>query len=184
MSIQTISTTGWIQTHSGRYIDLLNPKPEDIDIKDIAHHLSLICRFNGACKEFYSVAEHCFFSTGQIMDPRLRPAALLHDAAEAYVGDLISPIKNLLPEFKKIEERIQSVIYERFNIRLSDADRQEMKKVDMVMLATERRDLMPRDGQVWEATKEIKVLPFHLEKLDSKLAKRTYLRRAEQLGIE
>ena len=123
--IKTVGIKGVIQTFSGKYINILDPQPQDFAIEDIAHHLSMLCRFNGASKYFYSVAEHSYLVSHHIKDD-LKAAALLHDAAEAYVGDLISPLKSLLPEFKAIEDNIQSAIYNKFGIELSEADEHEI----------------------------------------------------------
>lgn len=180
------------QTYSGLYLDILNPKPEDILLTDIAHHLSLLCRFNGACSQFYSVAEHCLLASQYcdfIVPPllrnrELRAAALLHDAAEAYLGDLISPLKKVLPQFKVIEDRLQNVIYERFNICLSNKDRIELKKIDLTMLSIERRDLMPQDGSQWESLEGIPHISQTILKLDSFSAKLSFLSQAHFCGLD
>jgi len=95
-------TMYWLQTYTGKKIDLINPTREMVDIEDIAHALSMICRFNGHCRDFYSVAEHSVMvevignqislSSEPISDFQ-RLALLLHDAAEAYIGDFTTPLK-------------------------------------------------------------------------------------------
>src|SRR5690242_11754504 len=82
----------WMQTYTGRRFWPLDPRVDDIDIGDIAHHLSLVCRFAGACREFYSVAQHCV-GVSYVCDPKDALWGLLHDAAEAYVGDMVRPLK-------------------------------------------------------------------------------------------
>lgn len=104
-----------IITYSGIYIDLLNPKEEDINIYDIAHQLSNHCRFGGAIKSFYSVAMHSVEVASKCPD-EYKLVGLLHDASEAYLCDIPTPIKNLLPEYLKIEERFMKVISSKFNI--------------------------------------------------------------------
>lgn len=94
-----------INTFSGIEFDLLNPNPNDIDIEDIAHELSMLCRFNGHCKEFYSVAEHSVYVSYEI-DEEFALIGLLHDAAEAYLGDVPTPLKKLLPEFKRADNQL------------------------------------------------------------------------------
>jgi len=85
----------WILTYTGKRFDTLNPKPEDICIEDIAHALSMICRFGGHCRQFYSVAQHCLLVSCNLpVEAELW--GLMHDAAEAYVGDVVTPIKRLL----------------------------------------------------------------------------------------
>jgi len=82
----------WFLTFTGRQFYPLDPCPEDIDIHDIAHHLSLICRFNGACRVFYSVAQHCCIVSDALARPyKLR--GLLHDGTETYFGDMIKAIE-------------------------------------------------------------------------------------------
>ena len=88
----------WCQTFTGKKVDILCPTPEMVDIEDIAHALSMTCRFGGHCREFYSVAEHSVLveQMGRYSlhcsDPRIIMLLLLHDAAEAYIGDIITPV--------------------------------------------------------------------------------------------
>lgn len=128
-----VCAKGVVITYSGIEFDLLNPQPDMILIEDIAHHLSFLCRFNGATRHFYSVARHCLmaerFVTGQDSNKR-RLMVLLHDAAEAYVGDMVTPLKQLLPEFKKIEQLIQQRIFQKFCGYVSAADEAYIKIVD------------------------------------------------------
>lgn len=101
---------GVIQTRSGRMVNVLNFKPEDVDLDDIACSLSRQARFNGHTTEFYSVAQHCVHASkvaeqlGYIKP--VQQWALLHDAAEAYIGDITSPIKALFPGLEAVENRI------------------------------------------------------------------------------
>ena len=180
--IKTVGIKGVIQTFSGKYINILDPQPQDFTIEDIAHHLSMLCRFNGASKYFYSVAEHSYLVSHHIKDD-LKAAALLHDAAEAYVGDLISPLKSLLPEFKAIEDKIQSAIYNKFGIELSEADEHEIKTVDVMMLATERERLMPNDGVEWLTLTDIQTFPHGICYLTPDVAKNIFLHKAESIGL-
>lgn len=109
-----------LTTRSGRKLDPLNIMPDDIDIEDIAYSLSMQCRFNGHCKNFYSVAQHSIrvaeAATGNPHHEKYRLELLLHDAAEAYIGDLITPIKRLCDEYKDIEYRIDIAIAHKFNL--------------------------------------------------------------------
>jgi hypothetical protein len=88
---------GWTQTYNGHKFDPMNVGLETIDINDIAHALSLLCRFNGHIKELYSVAQHCVLMSEQV-EPKYAFHALLHDAAEAYVSDVPRPFKPLIIE--------------------------------------------------------------------------------------
>ena len=138
----------WIQTFSGQKFDLLDPQPDMVHLDDIAHALSLICRFTGHTTRFYSVAQHSLF-VSRIVPPRLAFEGLMHDAAEAYVGDVSSPLKSLLPDYKLIEQRIWRVIADKYSIPhiLSTA----VKHADLVALMTERRDILREGNHLWDA---------------------------------
>lgn len=127
----------WITTYKGTKFHFRNPKPEEIDIEDIAHHLSQLCRFTGACKPFYSVAEHSI-RVAEIVPEELKLAALLHDAAEAYIGDISRPIK-YTHKLKETEEIITKVIAKKYGVDLNNS---EVKEADNILIATEGRDLM------------------------------------------
>jgi hypothetical protein len=117
----------WFQTFTGKQVDLENPTPDIIDIVDIAHALSMICRYNGHCRDFYSVAEHsanveklAYFSgvstSAQDWDRRAM-AFLLHDAPEAYLQDIMTPLKRLLfPKYEELETRWQIAIETKFDL--------------------------------------------------------------------
>ena len=131
----------WITTHSGRKLHYLDPQPDEIDIGDIAHALSLTCRFSGQCREFYSVAQHSYLMTNLVPN-EYKLHALLHDASEAYMPDLPRPEKAELPKFRKMEKVILWAIWNKF---LPDWDYNHLvaiKHADNIMLATEARDLM------------------------------------------
>lgn len=102
-------TKSCISIGNGDFFDFLSPEDHGYDIKLIAHALSNICRYNGHSKRFYSVAEHSVL-VSQCVPTSLQLCALLHDASEAYVGDMTSPLKRLIPEFGVIEDRIQACI--------------------------------------------------------------------------
>jgi len=109
----------WMHTHSGLLVNIRNPKIEDILIDDIAWSLSMQCRYAGHVKAYYSVAEHCIIVSRRLPE-KLKLAGLLHDAAEAYVTDLPSPIKVLLPGYKEIENVFHAAVAEAFDVDLSD----------------------------------------------------------------
>lgn len=128
----------FIATLSGQHIDYSDIRPEHIAIEDIAVALSHQCRFAGHVPEFYSVAQHVVLCS-QLVPAEFALEALLHDAAEAYCLDLPSPLKRLLPDYKAIENRIDCAIRQRFNLPMTPS--KVIKEVDLVILATERRDL-------------------------------------------
>lgn len=175
-----------ILTYSGHYFDFLNPERNQFRIEDIAHALSHVCRFAGHTREFYSVAQHSVLvsrAVEEFADPfsfDLEKSALLHDAAEAYIGDITRPLKQLLPEYKVIEHRVEAALFEHF--RVDGSLHKAVKHADLVLLATEQRDLMPPHDDEWTLIADIEPLreiinPWHPEK-----ARREFLKRWEELG--
>ena len=108
-----------IKTRTGKWVDVFNPTPEMFCIEDIAHALSNLCRFNGHCKKFYSVAEHSVHLSHSFQDTDFCRWALLHDSAEAYIGDLVTPVKHS-GTFKKVfvplEKQLLRVISIKFGL--------------------------------------------------------------------
>lgn len=139
----------WIQTYSGRQFWPLDPRPEEIHIEDIAHALSLTCRYNGHCEWLYSVGQHSIY-VAQQLSPELRLAGLLHDAAEAYVGDVTRPLKKHLYDYKIIESRLQTAIAVRFRLNPLVFDSKVVKDADNSVLLAEKRHLMKQPPKVWE----------------------------------
>lgn len=141
---------GWMLTASGKRFWPLDPRPEDVDVGDIAHALSNLCRFGGHTREFYSVAQHSVL-VAQLVPSRLAMHALLHDAAEAYVGDMVRPLKRTIGDkFSRVEDRVLAAILAHCGLEpLTEfADLEEVKRADDVALVTERRDLMA-DSSAW-----------------------------------
>lgn len=139
----------FIQTHSGARVSIMDPDPKDITIEDIGWSLAHQCRFAGHCKKFYSVAEHSILVASYL--PReIRLEALLHDAAEAYIIDIPSPLKQLLPDYKIFEKRFERAIRTALDLNyLIDDQKNIIKFADKVALATEADNLM-RDTSDWE----------------------------------
>ncbi|MEP9089816.1 HD family hydrolase [Enterobacter cloacae] len=136
----------YIQTLSGKKFDYLNSTADDVEIEDIATALSHICRFSGHLPEFYSVAQHSVLCS-LIVPPEFAFEALMHDAAEAYCQDIPAPLKALLPDYRRIEERVEQLIRVKFSTTPDMSA--VVKYADLVMLATERRDLDIDDGSLW-----------------------------------
>jgi uncharacterized protein len=136
----------WIQTYSGRQFFPLAPRAKDVDIVDIARSLSFLCRFNGHCREFYSVADHSV-RVSHIVDEEHALWGLLHDAAEAYVSDLPRPVKRTIPEFSALEDSVLEVIMTIHSLELPMPD--TVRRADDILLATEARDLMAEPPQPW-----------------------------------
>ncbi len=131
----------WQVTAGGTRFWPDDPRPGEVHVEDVAHHLSMLCRYCGAVRRFFSVAHHSVL-VSRIVSPEAALAGLLHDAAEAYLGDVISPVKSKLPAFHEAEARIMLAVCERFGLDGSDeALWAEVKRGDEVLLATEFRDL-------------------------------------------
>jgi hypothetical protein len=129
----------WLQTYTGRKFTPLEPNIEDINIFDIAHSLSNQCRFSGHCLRFYSVAEHCVH-TAALVRPELKLVALMHDAAEAYLVDLPTPIKRNMPLYAEAEKNLEIVIASKYGFPYPIP--QEVKMIDSSLLSDEREQNM------------------------------------------
>ncbi len=183
-------TAGCIQTFTGRAYWPLSPWPEDVDIEDIAHALSMVCRFNGHCREFYSVAQHSVL-VSQNVPARLALAGLLHDAAEAYLGDIVKPLKG--------KTRIGALTFsghETMNLHaistaiigpdhdfhefLSD----EVRTADLRALATEKRDLMRATEIEWTCLKGIDPFPATIQPWMPGKAKARFLETYNSLRMK
>lgn len=173
----------WIQTYSLKQFFPLDPRPEDIDIQDIAHALSMQCRFTGHCHTYYSVAEHCVrvSQRAQELLSGLRSAlyvaqwGLLHDAAEAYLVDLARPVKHTpeLSGYRAAERQILSAVLVRFG--LDEDEPVAVKQADTELLYTEARDLFPGVHPDWHWYTE--PLPERIVPMTQPEAKAAFLAR-------
>lgn len=168
-------------TASGRRLFVLDPDPEEIIIEDIAHALSQICRFGGMSTDFYSVAQHSVM-VSRIVPPTFALLGLLHDASEAFLGDVIRPLKMLLPEYSRIEQRWEEVILDKFWLRNTENASVEVKAADRIALATERRDLVAPHSWRWDLDEQgYQPLPERIVPLPPIEARRLFLDRCEEL---
>jgi len=142
-----------IMLASGSWFDFLDPWHSQFTIEDIAQGLANICRYAGQCSRFYSVAEHSLHVSDIAI--RHKREALMHDAAEAFLGDVTRPLKQLLPQFKKIEKNVEKAIFARFD--LDHAALVALKTVDLSVLAAEQEQIMPAGTDYW--TEESGVVP-------------------------
>jgi len=106
-----------LQLYSNTWFDLDNPDPSLIEIEDIAHALSLQCRFTGHCNEFYSVAQHSII-VASILPDEYKFFGLMHDAHEAYVHDVASPMKTILPDYNRIEDKMWRAVATKYSLPL------------------------------------------------------------------
>jgi hypothetical protein len=144
---------GWIQTYTGGRIWPLDPRPEEINIEDMAHALSNLCRFGGHVKQFYSVAQHCILAAELLeeLPTNINPMyGLLHDASEAYLIDLPRPIKYSLgmSDYRDAERRLEAMIYTKFGLGVEPPS--EVKWIDRILLRNEQDWLMPKPQPEWE----------------------------------
>lgn len=167
----------WMQTFTGRMFYPLDPRPDEIDPADIAHALSLLCRYGGHVDRFYSVAEHCVLMS-EWVEPQHALAALLHDATEAYVVDVPRPLKRQLLGYRAIEEQVWFAIAYRFGLdfELPHA----VKEADDRILLTERNELMPRAGR-WSQDGLFAPLPVTVFGWTPAVAERRYADRLRAL---
>ncbi len=172
---------GKLCTYTGKLIDLENVKAEDICIRDIAHALSLLCRYNGHTKHFYSVAEHCVLLSKAEGMPGTPLARLLHDAAEAYLGDVSSPLKPFLHYYQYLEDRIQKVIAEKYRI-----DFGPVKPGDTVMLILEAQVLMSPMFFDGSSIMNLPPVPddIHFMGWCPRVAEQEFINRAVSLGVQ
>lgn len=138
----------YITTVGGIHFDPIEPKEELLDIRDIAHSLSLICRANGHTKQFYSVAQHSLCCAKEAMargyQKEVVLGCLLHDGSEAYLSDVTRPVKKDLTYYLQVEERLQNLIFSHFIGRaLSKNEQAQVFEIDDQMLSMEFLKLMP-----------------------------------------
>lgn len=155
----------WIQTYTGKKFWPLDPRPEEIDIEDIAHSLSLQCRFNGQSDHFYSISAHSVnvteftarvyhkedqfwqefnldYAEEKIEYDDMVLWALLHDSAEAYCTDVPRPIKPYLTNYKEIENGIMDAVAQKFELpTLPEEHKAFLKSIDTLMLMVEHNEL-------------------------------------------
>lgn len=170
----------WMQTFSGAQFWPLDPRRSAILITDIAHALSLICRFGGHTTRFYSVAEHSILISRAVA-PEAALWGLMHDAAEAYVGDMIWPLKASGDNYKYIEvgNEIQRAIADRYRLGpMPD----EVKEADNRILVDEHAQVMA-PGLTWWTDENYEALGVTIEGLDPVAAEAAFLARFRELYL-
>ena len=148
----------WFQTYHSGIFDFAAPSAEHLSLEVIAHALSMQCRYNGHCERFYSVAEHSVHVMARVAELRpldwtARRVALLHDASEAVLGDIPSPLKRTgtFDEYRRLEREVQGMILDKFLGFVTPADeiRAAVKLADMELLATEKAQIMAAEPRDW-----------------------------------
>lgn len=152
--------SNWILTYTGRKFDFNDYSDNEVTILDIAHALSMICRYGGATKYFYSVAQHCVYLAEELLkdthDRALALDGLMHDAEEAYVGDMKNPLKGLVPEFCAVAEDVDYFVRSKFEslgvpIRMQDKTKEYDSRIlldekDALLIASEHKWPIELDG--------------------------------------
>jgi 5'-deoxynucleotidase YfbR-like HD superfamily hydrolase len=143
----------WIETYNGEKYYPIDPDSSEVYLENIAHGLSMMCRFNGQCKYFFSVAQHSINAQKEIANLtqfwdkeksiKAQLLGLFHDGSECLgISDICSPAKKYMPEYQAIEEKIQNTVWEHFNLQHTDEEYDIVKLVDSAMAAFEARELM------------------------------------------
>jgi hypothetical protein len=175
-----------MQTYTGRAFYPLDAKAEDIDAIDIAHGISMQCRYNGHVSRFYSVAEHCVLvsefleESGESANDALY--GLLHDGTESYVGDMVRPLKKHIPAFSLAEDGVMIAIAERFGLD-SPLMPESVRNADNRILLDERAELLGTPPHAW-AVEDLTPLGVKISGWDPFVAKEMYLLRLEELTGE
>ncbi len=192
-------STTWIQTFTGRCFDFAAPDPEVVCLDDIAHGLANQCRFNGQCLHYYSVAEHSCLVAKRAIEIMLanqwgpddmavgKAAALMHDASEAYIGDIVTPLRRALvgaTALYTVEAAVVAAVTQRFHLDTRPEILDVVRQADLDLLAIEQRDIMAPAPQPWPGLMEI---PSHttvkIMGMSPPQAKLTFLRTAHHFGI-
>jgi uncharacterized protein len=174
----------YLQTVSGRWVNPFDPDPDQLEPGDIARALANQCRFGGHCRAFYSVAQHSVI-VSRLVEERGGDAedvfaALMHDATEAYLGDMPHPLKHRSPlgaAFREAEHRLEEVIRARFAIK---PDVPEIKRADRALLATERR-AFSEESWHWPELEGVEPLDLALEPWPPDEAARAFTERYAEL---
>ena len=182
----------WIQTWTLRQFWPLDPRPEDVDLRDIAHALSMICRFTGHVNDFYSVAQHSVLVSQRAEalawefggSPPLYVArwGLLHDASEAYLVDVARPVKRTpeMAAYREAERNVQRAVMHRFG--LAEFEPEFVKRADVEILYTEARDLFSGVHPEWQWF--AKPLAVTIDPVPPREAERMFLDRFRDLFPE
>lgn len=161
-------------TSNGRIIDLINPHSDSIDVIDIAHGLSQLSRYGGHALHFYSVAQHCCM-VADLVPAEDRLAALLHAAPSAYLGEVIRPVQQLLPQYTTLERSVWFAICDHFGIDIALPDSVEAAK--QIAMATERMDLLHERTPKWGCLEGVQPLDGPLYPWSPEEARVRYLNR-------
>jgi 5'-deoxynucleotidase YfbR-like HD superfamily hydrolase len=175
-----------IRVAAGHLVDLRNPDPTTLDVLTVAAALSKICRYGSHCPKFYTVAEHSVLATMLAFGDGIREhavlrAILMHDAAEAYIGDVVKPLKIMLPDYAEVERRMEHAVGIAFGIDF-DAHHDVIKHYDHIMLKSESTDMWGE--RPWEGLHLIDTRDANIQYWASDVAEREFLNLARKMGVE
>lgn len=165
----------WILTYTGIKLSYTDLTEDMINIEDIAHALSMTVRFNGHCNRFYSVAEHSVL-VSHLVDPAYAKEGLLHDASEAYLGDVTKPLKLLLPDYQIIEKRFEKIIARKF--KLQYPWNKDIKKWDNAILSDEAVEFQTHYNDDWGLSEPIGI---EITGYPPEIAKKQFMNRYREL---
>src|SRR5579885_1941778 len=168
----------WFNTYTGQKVYLIEPDPATLLIADVAHHLSLIARFNGATRTHYSVAQHSVLCSLH-GDQNFALSILMHDAQEAFLGDMHRPLKREMTAYRYIERLFERALAKKFGYCIRGDAHKAIKYVDNRMLFTESRDLLPNKNLNWKD--EVEPFPWQIMPWTPKKAERAFLQRFKEL---
>lgn len=169
-----MNTHNCITTVTGIQFDVANPTADMVCIGDIAHALAHLTRWGGQCKTFFSIAQHSVL-VSLYCPPELALWGLLHDAAEAYYGDVSRPLKRLLPEYKALEKAAMQVIAAKYGLPWPEPP--ELKTWDNMVFCMEAKALMPPLSQAGDVPDVFDILPVLPDPLHPVAARSLFLRR-------
>jgi len=171
----------WIQTFKGIKFYPFDPRPEEVDIEDIAHALSMLCRFTGHTKTFYSVAQHSIGVSFHCGDDALW--GLMHDASEAYLADIARPVKKHagFHFYRQVEDSVMNAVCSKFG--LNPVQPKSVTEADELLLVSEARDFMSPLVPGWQYIPEngYKELPYRITSVSPEYAEKRFLTRFEEL---
>jgi hypothetical protein len=167
-----------ILLQSGRFYDYSDPAGNDFTIEDVALSLSNICRYGGQVDKHYSVAQHAYYVSYAVEDKRYELDALCHDNVEAFLCDIPTPLKRMLPDYKALEARHEEAMFARFG--LTFPMHESVHKADGAVLAAEVRDLKP-PSKHWDFLDNVQAYSGHITPWTSEKARRMFLLRFYEL---
>lgn len=169
----------WMQTFTGQAFDPMNPDPTKISIADIAHALSMSCRYGGHVNQFYSVAEHSV-NVSLHVPPEYALWGLLHDASEAYIADIVRPVKKRMPEYKLVEDKLMEAICLRFHL-LPMTQPAVVSDIDLRLVIDEKAELLGPPPMPWGAIEGLEPVGADIKAWSPSTAEYEFLKRFHQL---